>query len=245
MRKRRFWLILFTLLLCTFLFYSCSDGSSSSSNGNGNGDDDNNGATGNYLISAYMGWEVADGNFEVYIARLDSTCESAKNVFVEVNDVDVPCLALLSTDDDAVFATYEIDYEPSTSYNVVATLGSMTGNCSFTTPNASDIDITSPSDGAGFTPGSSITVNWDVDGSPDKVHFLVTDNENNTLLEENLSGSATTYTISGSVTSSWSDYYEICISVDLGEYTYPFTGNWETSNDRHYPNSTERKPETT
>jgi hypothetical protein len=90
------------------------------------------------------------------------------------------------------------------------------------------VTITAPDEGRGFTPGEPIELVWEYEGGdPEDVFVGVSGSDGQAdvvLLEEELPGSATSYTINANKTGEWEQYEELLITVDLGEMAWPFTG---------------------
>ncbi|MBN2542920.1 Ig-like domain-containing protein [bacterium] len=216
-----------TLLVFGLLLLSgCSDDGGGNGNG-GNGPDGEEDPDGRYFIWANLGPGILLDNFEVAVWPSDSDDVPASECEITINGTNVP---LIGTDGiDAYFATTEVGYEASTGYTIVAQIGNKSASCNFTTPSTpagAEVHITSPDDGSYFEPGDAINLTWTVSGgTPDLVHVAVSaDDVDEYIFETELSSSATSYTINGATTSAWAPYYEFLVSVDLGEYAYPFTG---------------------
>ena len=63
------------------------------------------------------------------------------------------------------------------------------------------------------------------DGTPDTVHISVLGDDSEILLEEQLPGTNTSFTIPGSETAQWAGQTDMAIMVDLGGELWPFTGD--------------------
>jgi hypothetical protein len=194
-------------------------------------DEDSNGGNGDapageYLIEGYFGGSVMPGGFGLYVGRLEPDDPSASDCDVTLNGQDVSLRPLLSGADDAVYAILAYDYEPGSQYEIVVTLGGVSSTCSFTGPEFPWVTLEQPADTA-FTPGDPIHLVWSYDdGTPDTVHISVTGGyDSDNLLEDQLAGSETSYTIAGSETAGWGGYSDILIRVDLGGDLWPFTGD--------------------
>ncbi len=224
--KKQYLLVMILGIIAIMLFAGCSDdnGANGGGNGNGNGDD----PSGKYLIWANLGPDLLMSNFEASVWAMDTTDVSPIGCDFTVNGEEIPYLFTLDSTDAYFFST-SVGYEISTSYSIVVSLGGKSATCNFTTPAtpvAAEVDITSPASESFFTPGDNIDLTWTISGgTAEDIHISVwVDEEDEYIFEENLSGTATSYTISGATTAGWSEYYEFDISVDLGEYIYPFTG---------------------
>ncbi len=199
----------------------------------GGGGDDNSGPdlgdpSGKYLIEGYFGGAVIPGGFAVWVGRLDSGDASAEGCQITINGTSLSRADLLSTETDAFYSILDYNYAPNTAYTVIATLGGKTATCSFTSPETPWVEITAPADNSLFEPGTDIDLAWSYDGgTPDNayVEAMCDEEDESILAEQTLAGSATSYTIAGSVTNDWGDYADVLITVDLGENVYLFTGD--------------------
>lgn len=194
-------------------------------------DEDGNGGNGGapggeYLIEGYFGGTVMPGGFGLYVGRLEPGDPSASDCDATLNSEDVDLRPLLSDADDAVYAILAYDYVPGSPYEIVVTLGGASATCSFTGPEFPWVTLEQPTDTT-FTPGAPIDLVWSYDdGTPEAVHISVTGGyDSDLLLEEQLAGSETSFTIAGSETAGWGGYPDILIRVDLGGDLWPFTGD--------------------
>jgi len=132
----------------------CSSGDTTT--GTDGGDED--AASGRYLLEGWFGGTVVEGGFGLWVGRIDPDDPSAKECVVTINGTGLDLMELLSTDDDALYAVLNYDYEPGTEYTITATLGSRSATCSFTGPDYPWITITSPQ-GDTFVPGTPSSLN--------------------------------------------------------------------------------------
>ena len=212
-----------SLLSVALLLSGCGGGGGDDDPGPGVGD-----PSGKYLIEGYFGGAVIPGGFAVWVGRLDAGDTSAKECQITINGTSLSRADLLSTESDAFYSILEYDYAPNTAYTVTATLDGRTATCSFTSPETPWVEITAPADNSLFEPGTDIDLAWSYDsGTPDNAYVgAMCDEEDEPILaDQTLAGSATTYTIAGSVTDDWGDYADVLITVDLGEKVYLFTGD--------------------
>lgn len=211
------WLVGLAAIL--IFFFGCSSDSDGNGGGGGTGDAQK------YLIEAYIGsaeWGI--NSLAVYVGRLNSTDPSAKEAQITFNGTQIPLRSLVSTDDDAVYVSTNCGWSPSTNYTLNISLAGKTATCSFTSPAAYDVNITSPADFSTFVPGQPLNVVWQYSGgNPEWVEFSV-EGDTILLLCDTLNGSTTNYNFPGSVTSGWASYSSIDITVNLGEYFWPITG---------------------
>jgi hypothetical protein len=233
-RKWTKWTLLATLLLAgTVGFVGC-------------GDDDDNGTTpptnqGKYDITA--GFEpgaaaalpnanTGDMDFVATVERLNSSDESAMECEITVDGTDIP-LESGSTDNEAHFRSDVIEYEEGTSYAVVATLGSSSATSTLTAPQECTVTITSPEDGATVVAGDGVALVWEYDGATPAEVSITALTGGQDLYEKDLSGATTSYTIPGSETSSWDDYDQVQIIVEVGE-TQSFSGELASESSESY-----------
>lgn len=179
-----------------------------------------------YIIEGYFGGNVAPGGFGLYVGRIDPNDPSASDCDVTLNGQTVDLRPLLSSDADAFYAVLAYDYQPGTDYEIEVSLGGVSSSCSFTGPEYVWLTLEQPA-GDAFTPGDPIDLVWSYDdGTPGTVHITATGGyEDEVLLEEQVDGSETSFTIPGSETAQWGGYSEVLITVDLGGELWPFTGD--------------------
>jgi hypothetical protein len=206
------------------LIWGCSSGDKTTGSG-GNGDEP---SSGRYVLEGWFGGAVVEGSFGMWVGRIDSTDASAQDCHVTINDSSLTAWALLSDDADAFFSLLAYDYVPNQQYTIRASLAGKIATCSFTGPEYPWITITSPT-GDSFAPGEEIQLVWEYDpGTPENVYVTASaqiDQEEVILLEQELNGSHTSYTISEGTTENWGSYDDILITVDGGEDAWPFTGD--------------------
>jgi len=211
------------LLLAALLGAGCSGGSSTNP---GDGDDNPLG-TGQYELLGYFGGDVAPGGFGLYVTRLDPACASAKGAQVELNGAEVGLREVVSTDEDAFYSILSLEYESGIQYQIDVGLGDRSAACAFTGLAYPQVTITAPESDATFVPGESIEVTWSYDeGTPSAIYVAAGQDADPMAVSVELPGTTTSYTIPGSITSTWTDQNDaVLITVDEGEAFYPFTGD--------------------
>jgi len=222
------WAIPLGCLLLSVLITSgltgCSSDKSTNSGGTG-------AATGEYLIDAYFSKTTESfATFRASVIRLEPSDAPANDARVYINGDQVQQTPIISTAEEAFYATMSFDYEVGEDYAVEVTLGSRTATCTFTAPAWEWPEITAPAGNSSYVPGQTLNVGWTYGGSmPEKV--IVTaygeggDAEEDFEYQVELSGSATTHAIPASETTTWSTFDEVFITVDLGASAWGFTGN--------------------
>jgi len=216
LRSTRSWLIAAAAALLLGAVSGCEEGADT---------DDGDAPSDVYLIEGYFGGNVVPGGFGLYVGRIDPGDPSASDCDVTLNGETVGLRGLLSDDDDALYAVLAYDYTPGTDYEIEVSLGGVSSSCSFTGPEYVWLTLDQPTDGP-FTPGAPIDLVWSYDdGTPDTVHISVLGDDSEILLEEQLPGTNTSFTIPGSETAQWAGQTDMAIMVDLGGELWPFTGD--------------------
>ncbi len=213
-----------TLLSLTAVLWGCSSGDKSTGTG---GDPDD--VTLPYLLEGYFSGTVVEGGFGIWVGRLDPQFPSSRECQITMNGEALTLLPGVSDDDDALFALVNHEYEPNVQYTISASLGGRTSTCSFMGPEYPWIDITTPSGDGYFTPGAPVELVWAYDrGTPQQIYVRVTADggeEDIALVEQELAGATTSYTVAGLLTAAWSPYDQVLVTVDGGEDAWPFTGD--------------------
>jgi hypothetical protein len=204
--------------------------------GCGGGDGDGNTTptpTAKYDIQAGFMDAAKSKSFIAIIERLDQSAESAKSATVTVDGTTVP-LATGSTDDEAIYRSDAITYSEGTTYSVAASIGSQSATASITAPTACTVTLLTPAVNGTFTPGEAISVTWEYDdkGAPPEV-FVEVMAGSTSLIDVEITGSTTSYTIPGSTTSGWSSHDSIVLLIAAGETT-AFSGDMASSGSESY-----------
>ncbi|MBU1698936.1 MAG: hypothetical protein KJ970_20120 [Candidatus Eisenbacteria bacterium] len=225
MPSKRRGTLFFGLLCLVVALQGCGSDNSTNSGGNP-GDDDP--FEGYLILASFQAALTESGSFTGTVLRLDPSDPSARDCAFTVNQTEIPLVSLASTDDEAVFAKFDWGYDPGTLYTANVSVNGKSAQCSFTAPDYTWVTITAPGDDRGFTPGEAIDLVWEYDGDvPGHVYVGVSGSDGDEdvmLLEEELAGSTTHYTINADKTGEWDSYEELLITVDLGELAWPFTG---------------------
>jgi hypothetical protein len=215
--------------------FSCSDSADDDSSADSDADGDADGDTdtdadgdaeeGQYLIEAYMGGPLSLDGFTVYVGRVFDTDPSAEGATITINGTQVALRPLISDDADAVYYAAGVGYEPDASFDVQMSLAGKSASCAFTAPGGTDVNF-DPDDDITLTAGDPLELAWVfAGGTPEKLHLTVANSDStSTPVDEDLDPTATSYTVPGSDTASWSAGTSYVASIDLGEYLYPFTG---------------------
>lgn len=193
---------------------------------NSNGDDDDDLPTvADYLLLGYIGGDVAENAFGLYISRLEPTATSAMAADVTINGQDVS-LVPLGTPEDAVYVLGNLAYESGETYTVLVSIGSRTSTCSFAGPAYPVLEFTAPNDNAEFVPGEPLELTWEYTsaGTPPRINIMAAGEGEDPLLQTTVGGSNTSYMIPGTVTAQWANEPSVLLSIDEGSDIFPFTG---------------------
>jgi len=197
------------------------------------GDDDKsvdpNGTTqGQYEVYAgFVSQEVASSRdsetetmvFIATVERINASDPSAKEAVVTVDGTTIPLNTAVSTDDDATFHSTAITYSADSTYAVSIAIGGKTATASLETPDyQTTVAITTPLEGATFTPGAELAVGWTYTGNtPGAVVLSALGDGDTELADVTITGTTTTYTFPSSTTADWDEYEQIDIVVGIGE----------------------------
>lgn len=198
----------------------------------GCGSDDDNpgepgggGSTGQYEVYAgfvsQSGADDRDTEEMVFIAtveRLNTSDPSAMDAVVTVDGTVIPLNSAISTADDATFESSAITYSPDSTYAVSITIGGKTASASLETPDyETTVSIATPLEGATFTPGSDLTVQWAYTGDAPGTVVIAALNDDEELAEATLVGTTTSYQFLATTTTDWAAYEEVEILIGIGE----------------------------
>lgn len=201
----------------------CGTNGDENNNNNNNGNGDPAG-TGNYLLSGNIGDLLfVDGSFQLEVCRLDSSLTTGSDeATVTLNGESVPMIS--GNEEDAVFVKNNIGFEPDKDYTVVVTLGSLSSTCNLTVSETWGLEVTSPSDGSGWTPGDPVTVMWSYTGGmPDSIEIMADDEVDSEEWDYYavVHGSSTSHTIPGSATEDLEGalWIDVCPLTDVWWFT--------------------------
>lgn len=181
-----------------------------------------------YTITARFGGPHARGGFEVAIARADSADTSAMAAAVTLNGTAIPLRSSASDADSALYVRSFLGYDGGGEYLLTVDLADSSDTAAFVAPELPAITIDAPEDGAEFTPGLPLPINWSYDGQLADSVYLEFVSDGSTAPEPGwvaLPGTTTTYSLPASTTTEWEETADLFITLYRGGFLGGFRGH--------------------